>query len=43
VSGGGGASLVINVSTPILTPGGAQALADTIGPHITRWQQRRGV
>ena len=40
---GGGGSLTINVNTPVLTPGGAQALADAIAPAITRWQQQRGV
>jgi hypothetical protein len=38
---GGAASLTINVSTPVMTPGAAQALADTIAPSITRWQQDR--
>ena len=42
-SSGGGVSLTINVSTPALTPGGAQALADAIAPSITRWQQMRGL
>jgi hypothetical protein len=36
-------SLTINVSTPALTPGAAQALADAIAPSITRWQQQRGL
>ena len=40
-SGGGSASLTINVSTPVLTPGGAQALANAIAPSVTRWQQDR--
>lgn len=40
---GGGGNVYINVSTPALTPGGAQALADAIAPHITRWQQVRGL
>jgi len=42
-TGGGGVSVSINVSTPVMTPGAAQALADAIAPHITRWQQARGV
>lgn len=46
--GGGGSpsgamTVNINVSTPILSPGGAQALADAIAPHLTRWQQSRGL
>jgi hypothetical protein len=40
---GGGSSLTINISTPALTPGGAQALADALAPSITRWQQQRGL
>ena len=38
---GGGGSLTINVSTPVLTPGGAEALARCIAPSVTRWQQDR--
>jgi hypothetical protein len=44
-SSGGGGSVVlnVNVSTPAMTPGSAQALADAIAPAITRWQQVRGL
>jgi hypothetical protein len=41
--GGGAVSLTINVSTPVMTPGAAQALADAIAPSITRWQQGRAL
>jgi hypothetical protein len=34
-----GATVNINVQTPVLTPGGADALARAIGPVVTRWQQ----
>ena len=40
----GGSTVVnINVSTPALTPGGAEALARYLEPIITRAQQRRGI
>lgn len=42
-AGGGGGSININISTPVMTPGSAQALADAIGPALTRWQQARGL
>lgn len=41
--GSAGGSITINVSTPVMTPGAAQAMADAIAPHITRWQQARGL
>lgn len=42
-SGGGGSTVVnINVSTPALTPGGAEALARAIGPALGTYMRGRG-
>ena len=43
IPNGGGGGLVVNVYAQVLTPGAAQALAAEIAPHVTRWQQQRGL
>lgn len=40
--GGGATTLNINISTPVLTPGSAEAVARYLEPIITRAMQRRG-
>lgn len=38
---GGGMPVTIVIQAPVLTPGTAQAVADAIGPALTKWQQQR--
>jgi len=43
-AGGGGGSLVVNINgVSVMTPGSAEALAQHLGPVVTRWQQRSGM
>ena len=44
LGGGSTPSLVVNINgVTVMTPGAAEALAQQVGPIVTRWQQRSGM
>ena len=41
--GGGGVDMHIHLHAEVMTPGTAEAVARAVDPHVTRWQQSRGL